>query len=369
LRTWLILALVTLFHPPIGERECGPSLWKSDIVARYHFRTFNTAEKNSINRPRPFWRNQQGIAYISQTVIAVYQVQESKEIPHLESREESGGGGRYSLQIVFLNSTDGVALKTFHIITSGSLPSQLYPTHDGRFLVRTGQIVRSYSPEFQEISSKRLPPDSWSMSVSPSGRLFSLEHYAQEKHSKMVTIFDSETLDEVVDPRPSDVAFWPAGSARFPELLKSLPPKPGVFNADGSWQSFDYSPKNPSCRSSFARLTDQLFAGYGCKELKLFSVRGELLWNVPMKDRVVNVIGEGTLVAAEIEDFRANPLDLDLSPSNPRIIVYDLDLKSSKCLISRVSSDSRGALTIFYAFSPVGDLAVIEESYISLYHP
>jgi hypothetical protein len=117
----------------------------------------------------------------------------------------------------------------------------------------------------------------------------------------------------------------------------SLDPIEKAANGDATLgeglPGFTFVAKVTSCPSRVASITAEVFVGYGCKELKLFSRDGQLLRNIPMHDQVVLILGGGRLFAASIQRYRLDPLDMDLGPEPLRVALYDVTTKSEKCLI------------------------------------
>ncbi len=70
----------------------------------------------------------------------------------------------------------------------------------------------------------------------------------------------------------------------------------------------------------------------------------------------------GTLLAANIHRYRADPFDLGIGSKPLRITLYDLAIKSEKCSIG-IRHDA------FYAVSPEETVAVTQGNVLSLYRP
>jgi hypothetical protein len=262
------------------------------------------------------WANQQGIEFVSPDVLAVYQVSEVDSLEPLKQRDDSGGSGRYVLHVSFLGVTKGNELKTIRLVTEGSGPSRVFPTHDGRYLIRTGETIRSFSAAFDESAVVRLPnsktaSNQWSdVSVSPSGRLIYIKYnaYDSSRFVRGTATLDADSLDPEDNPEKNE-------------------------GAGEHQDAFTFVARDPSCLSALARITSELFAGYGCGTLRLFSNDGQLLWDIPIHDQVISVRGSGMLLVASINRHRANPLDLDFGPEPLRVEVYDIATRSKTCSI------------------------------------
>lgn len=354
-RACTFAVLITFLTAAGGQRPCSQPLWEVDLASTHQFRDFGLT-KHPRNQLPPMRTNQQGIEFVSPDVLAIYQVSEATSLEDLRQREDSGGSGRYVLHVSFLSVTKGNELRTIRLVTEGSGPSRVFPTHDGRYLIRTGETIRSFSAAFDESATARLPSSKtasyqWSdVSVSYSGRLIYVKYRAADSSSSQLVggtaVLNADSLDAA-----EDVATTGAESGES---------RPG----------FSFVAKDPSCRSALARIASDVFVGYGCKDLRVFSHDGHLLWDIPMHERVTSVRGSETLLAAAIQHYRANPLDVDFGPEPLRVELYDVATKSARCSIpARIKSVPGLWPSMFYAVSVSGTVAVIEGNTLSVYQP
>lgn len=182
-------------------------------------------------------------------------------------------------------------------------------------------------------------------------------------------LLDADTLEVSSNPHPSDVALWPQGALFFSNRPAPAHHIGGVFAQDASWHPFEGVFKQRPCSAfGLARVTDQLFAVYGCHQLELVSVEGESSWEVPTHDEVPSIAARGILLATEIEHHRSNPLDLDVTRRPVRIGIYDLTARSERCSI-RITEPVSGSGAMLYAVSAAGTVAVIQGDILSLYRP
>jgi hypothetical protein len=352
---WSFVLFFVVIGARATEKQCALPIWTSDISAKYQFRPFGRVSHPRNQPPWP-WKISQGVVFTSPTALAVYQVLETDE-NNPRPRDESGGGGKYVLQIVFLDTATGREMKTLRFTTTGLEVSGVFPTHEGRFVVVTGQQLRLYSATFEQIGSRTFPtspygkPESWSVSVIPGGKricISAMEHY----------LLDSDTLETIWNPKPGDVAFWGKGNRFFPELRGS---GPGVFNNDGLWVNMDLgSASRDSVLSIFLTVPDRDSGGWAPKELRIFSASGQIVWSVKTRDMFTSFSSNGALIASAIYKDRPNPFDLDLVPKPVQIAVYDLNEKVERCSI-------RISLSTFYDLSLIDGLAVIQGGTLSLY--
>jgi len=351
-RACTFAVLITFLTAAGGQTPCSQPVWGVDLASTYQFHDFDLT-KHPRNHLPPVWTNQQGIEFVSPEVLAVYQVSEVNSLEPLRQKEESGGSGRYVLHVSFLDVTRGNELKTIRLVTEGSGPSRVFPTHDGRYLIRTGETIRSFSAAFDESAAARLPnsktaSNQWSdVSVSPSGRLIYIKYNASysSQYIRGTAVLDADSLD----------------------------PKEDLASAEGAGENqhtFAFVAKDPSCYSALAKITPEISIGYGCKDLRVFSNDGRLLWDIPMHEQVVSVRGNGALLLASIKRYRANPLDLDFGPEPLRLEVYDMVTKSEKCSIPTRMKPVPGLWpSMFYALSTSGEVAAIQGNILSFYKP
>ena len=372
-RACLALVLLLAVEAAAAQKPCPQPFWTVDLAAQYGIRPFITFWSGWGHIPIEV-RLDEGASFISPRILAVYQVGISNRLLPRGQRDGSSGGGKYILQVVFLDTEQREEVGTLRLITGISDDSGVYPTHDGRFLVKTEGMLRLYSSTFQEIASKPLPRsptttrEAWVVdSVSPSGKLVLVKHswnfYPKEEWGVDHYLLDADTLETIPNPRPSDVAFWEEGNRLFPALVP-VPPRTGVFTPQGNWMTLNTDSKASSCTTwGFVDIRAEKH-GRGCKHFKLFSTDGRLFWDVPVRQRVGGFILSGSLLAAESFREPWDPFDLGPPPKRIRVVVYDLATKSRKCSIRITERRSN-----LFALSPAGIVAVIQGNTLSLYRP
>ena len=317
----------------------------------------------------PKWKIWQGVVFTAPDTVAVYQVKQTEEVHPFQPRDTSGGGGRYFLEIVFLDRKAGRELKTLRLTTEPSGQSGVYPTHDGRFLVVTGKLLRLYSPEFNEITSRPGPIgqngqiQDWYVSVVPPGRrVFAYANIS------MPFLLNADSLETIPNPTPSDVALWTSWGRVFPELRGR---GSGVFSADGQWLSLDYKSKDDGCTFvAFLSSAQQAEGGgRGCKTLRVFSPQGGVIWDLPVRGDIAGFSSYGSVLAATYYRYHADPLDLGIKPTPLKITVYDIGMKSERCSI-KISEELFGWWeTRYYDVSAAGSVAIAQQNILSLYEP
>jgi hypothetical protein len=354
--------------------------WTVRVTEKYPFRAFGLP-KHSRDQLAPVWKRQQGVAFVAENVLAVYQVTENQDL-RVEHRDASSGAGRYILQAVFFDSRTGEELRTLRLVTAGSLYSQILPTHDGNFLVQTGALIRLYSPTFQETTSRAVPlhtdarGEALEISVVPPGKYIHIKHsWTNGPRGQWGTeqyLLNSDNLQKIEQAHPSDIAFWLLGNALFPELQGE---EPGVFADDGHWLHLNFVPPDNDC---IAFVIQGLpgrgpggtgVGGNGCKDLTVFARDGRMLWDIHIKkERIANFVSNGNLVALALYHHRINPLDLDLSPQPVGISLLDLSKRAERCHIPTALSKTATALPhLFFDLSDSGSLALLRGDELSVY--
>ncbi|HEY3770156.1 MAG TPA: hypothetical protein VGN44_15895, partial [Candidatus Angelobacter sp.] len=136
-----VLAMFIGMHPPLPA--LAEQTWTKNLKDEYGF---HSSDKSDLRA----WTRQQGVRFITHDLLAVYQVFRT-EPPELQARGASGGAGSFRLKIVFFDARDGRELKRLEFPTNAEV-SSILPTHNGQFLVRTGEVFYLYSAAFEQLS-------------------------------------------------------------------------------------------------------------------------------------------------------------------------------------------------------------------------
>ncbi len=357
--------------------------WKIDLKNKYAFEAFD--------RPITFrWTLHQDVVFLPPDKLLVYQVNRSRTLARLRSRDVSGGGGNFVLEMKVLSTRDGHEIKAFHLITNAD-SSKVIATREGRFLVRTGDILYLYSANFERIAAKPLPmrhrvqEEAWQMDVSPSGTEVVLVHQeifkrdqmsptsAVEKASADVEILNEENLQTIKSfSLPWFLAStWSAGE----HMLITSRPAPyadpaafGVLDYEGNWSPLLfawYSPSQP-CAYQASPLGVRLFVTYGCGTLSVFPQNGQTVFNLKNgREYVGSVKGNGGNLAVELEKRYVkmdNAANVPIHMVKPQHIdVYEMQNHRS------VLSAPVHAERTYYALTPQGALAVVDGTSLAFY--
>ena len=304
----------------VNQQRCSPPFSTVNLSQNYQFQVFSEAKKR-------YPRNaQQGIEFISPDSLAVFQVERVNRIAPLTARDETGGAGSFVLHIAVLRTSQGQS-RVMDLTTNGSDVSRVYPTHNGKFIVRTGNLIRLYSSNLVEIASRLLPRsdnaqnESWTLEVDKWGSSIYLEHYEY---------------------------FGPA-----------VPPRTERFQADAdNLQTIAISDSKPNST------TKEQLVPHWERQFPKASLTTK-------NEHIASVLGNGLFLLAEITRWRRDPFDIGIPPVPLRIVIYDLKNQSERCFISIQNPVSDGTKdgARLYAISERGTVVVIQGTTLYLYHP
>jgi hypothetical protein len=374
MKMWIkALALLCLCCSVRGMAENADPTWKVDIRERFEFQAFD----RTINFR---WTLHQGVLFLSPERILVYQVNRSRGPAKLAARDASGGGGNFQLDMRVLSARDGSDIKSIQLPTNADF-SKVIATRDGKFIVRTGDILYLYSANFERLASRALPlkrqvpEEGWQIGVSPAGEEVVLVHqqiFKRDALSPTSNVQKAEAEIEIVNADnlqliksftlPTFLVTWYAADHFLLSSSPTVPPAAtfGLLDFDGRWAPLVpdwYSGKQP-CGYQAAALERQLFAAFGCSNLSVFPRNGEkvLSLKIGSKEYVGSVMGSGDYLAVQLErHFVSQETSANIPVAMAQPLRLDLyELKSSKPLLSvglhysnvHYSVSSRGALVI-----------------------
>jgi hypothetical protein len=379
------MVLLSLCWPAGVSAENAQPKWAVDLRQRYGLQAFD----RTINFR---WTLHQGVLFISPERLLVYQVNRSRGPARLAARDASGGSGNFMLEIKVLNAKDGGEVKSLQLPTNAEF-SKVIATRDGKFIVRTGDVVYLYSADFARLASHALPlkrqaqEEGWQIGVSPSGDEVQLVHQqiikrnalspssSVEKAQVDIEILSADNLETIKSfSLPWFLAAW---SAADHALLSSSPttwaPAAtfGLLAFDGQWSALmpDWTSAEHPCAYQAVALEHQLFAAFGCGNLSVFPRTGEKLFSLKTgtKEFVGSLLGGGDFLAIQWErrfvrhDTSAN---IPIAMAQPlRVDLYALT--GSRPLVSVGLHHSN----IYYAVSQKGSLAVVDGTSLELFSP
>ena len=388
----LPVALMTAFclccvaHGIAEKNQVPEPKWKVDLLQRYEFQAFDRTISS-------LWSLNQDVLFLSSDRILVYQVNRSRAPVSLAGRDASGGAGNFLLNIRVLDARDGRDIKSLQLPTNAD-SSSILATREGRFIVRTGEVLYLYSADFERIASRTLPlkrqvqEEAWQVDVSPSGKEVMLVHQQILKRDAMsptsdvtraqtdLEVLNASTLQVIKSiTLPSSLLVWHAAD----HVLLSGKPIPaqgpfgyGLLDFEGKWSplsALDGFQEKQSCGYKVEPLDRQRFAAFGCGRLSVFSLTGETLFsiNIGSKEFVGSVEGAGDYLAIQYERHSTQKRTSAYVPvlvAQPlRLDVYDMTVSNPRLSLPLHSS------RVYYAVSPGGSMAVVEGTALELFEP
>src|SRR6478609_11783710 len=127
---------VLLICSVCASAQSAQAKWKIDLTEKYGVQAFD----RTINFR---WTLHQGVLFISPERLLVYQVNRLRGTTRLAPRDASGGSGNFILEIRILSAADGSEIKSLQLPTNAEF-SKVLATRDGKFIVRTGDILYLY---------------------------------------------------------------------------------------------------------------------------------------------------------------------------------------------------------------------------------
>ena len=382
MRVWL-LALALLASRRSGDTQSAHELWKINVTEKHGLQRFDRAAGF-------LWMKQQGVVFLGPDRVAIYQVNRAAQQGALKGRNSSGGSGNFLLNLEVLDVRDGHEISAAQFTTNAGY-SRVLPTRDGRFLVRTGDLLYLYSAAFEKIATRKLElkrtarSESWQIEVTPSGDDVVLVHQQVFLHpqrlsdgtlltagrsSADVEVLDAGTLATVKSFKLSQsLPYW---SSLDDALLTKDPAQvfddtqSGLLDFDGHWKPLPpvWESTKHSCAYVMEGLTKDQVAAHGCNALVVFSIPGEKLLTQQARsgEMFTIVVGRGNFLAAQSDEYTQSASAL-VSTRAARVEVFDLRTKARTTAVSVERSP------IYYAVSANGALAVVDGEMLKLYGP
>ena len=384
MRAWINVVALLCLGSVCASAQSAQAKWKIDLTEKYGFQAFD----RTINFR---WTLHQGVLFISPERLLVYQVNRSRSTTRLAPRDASGGSGNFILEIKILNAADGTEIKSLQLPTNAEF-SKVLATRDGKFIVRTGDILYLYSADFTRLASHALPlkrqvqEEGWQIGVSPSGDEVELVHQQILKRSAIsptskvekaqadIEILSADNLETIKSfSLPWFLASWSGADGA---LLSSSPttwsPSAsfGLLSFAGQWTSLmpDWTSAEHPCTYQAVALEHKLFAAFGCGNFSVFPQTGERLFflKTGTKEFVNSVLGGGDFMAIQWEhrSIRRDIANIPVAVAQPlRLDLYQIH--SSNPLLSVTLHHNN----IYYAVSQSGALAVVDGTSLNLYSP
>lgn len=385
---WLV-PLVLLLFPGAGVAQQPQPAWTVNLAKLDRYRPFDHVDLTKQ------WTRQQGVRFITPDKIAVYQVNISGR-QRLEARNSAGGGGEFFLQIAVLDTRDGHVIKKMQQPANAAL-SSVIPTHDGKFIVRTGNIFLLFSSTFEQLAlydlplTTETPYEDWQITPSPAGDEIALVHRqifqndsGKETDAKAeVKIMNADTLELKAKFQVQHLARWSAAQdflvATNPE--KSLHGDFGIMDFNGSWKKIQTSLQGTDlsgCSYDMKVVANDRLIVFGCNGLFLLSLDGKGIFShtVMAQTRFSSVVSSGDYLAVEsLHVGEQKPGQAWISqarwPHPLSIDVYDLQRLNNSELKDQGEifyAPVNTPKTPYYDVSGRGDLAVIQGEDLRFYN-
>jgi hypothetical protein len=385
MKSWIKIVALLCLGSVCATAQSAQAKWKVDLTEKYGFQAFD----RTINFR---WTLHQGLLFISPDRVLVYQVNRLRGTTKLAPRDASGGSGNFILDIKVLNAADASEIKSLQLPTNAEF-SKVLATHNGQFIVRTGDILYLYSADFTRLASHPLPlkrqvqEEGWQIGVSSSGDEVQSVHQQILKRSAIsptskvekaqadIEILSADNLETIKSfSLPWFLASW-SGADRA--LLSSSPTSYspsasfGLLTFDGQWTPLlpDWASSEHPCAYQAVALEHKLFAAFGCGNLSVFPQTGERLFflETGTKEFVNSVLGGGDYMAIQWEHHsirRDTSANIPIAVAQPlRIDLYNI--RSSNPLLTVPLHHNN----IYYAVSQNGALAVVDGTSLNLYSP
>ncbi len=378
-----IFTFVVLLQPCACAQEVREA-WKINLHDQYHYGNFDRELARN-------WSSQQGVVFLTPEEVAVYQVSKQHRSAKLGARDTSGGAGNFFLDVKIFESHGGHLLHSMSLPTSAAF-SKVAPTHDGKFIVRTGDMLWLYSGGFQQLAARDLPLkrsaplEEWEVNVDRSGQFVVLVHqtlFLRErskgegdmnwgKSSAEIEILNADTLRTVKTFTISNyMSHWSVGDHFLVGNYYTAPSHADEFGRmdfNGNWTMLNSLLKVPrnSCSILMDAMDHQLTAVYGCNHLSALSPVGQKTFSakVATDETFTSVVNAGSYLAAESDRSEVRFGNTINKPV--RIELYDLAQKTPLAWVPVVST------AVYYDVSRNGDLAVVDGYHLKLYarrHP
>ncbi len=363
---WLVgILLLGLAGGAQAPNPPDKALWTANLTEDFGFERFD----REVNKN---WLPYQGVVFLSSERIAVYQLNRRSERVKLSPRNESGGAGNFYLQVAIFSIRDGHEIGRLELPASGIF-SGVMPSQNGKFIVRTGDMIRLYSASLQQVASHRLllqkgESQAWEVTASDSGdtlvavrRQMYADPASADKPS-YVEVLDAGTLQLKNTFHARAPAGWltTVGERR----ILSLAPVHGwqwnIMDLEGHSDPFDPS-LSPLTHFGYRRiglLAHDYLAVYGDQQLVVMSSPTQAVLKLSEPRQFFQSLAHAdNFIAVEVlERPPSYKNGMPLLPHLVQIDAYDLHTQA------KIHSVERPSGGLYFAVSRQGDLGIISEN-------
>lgn len=299
-----------------------------------------------------------GIIFPAYDEAICYFVTESQNL-QLGHREKLDEASSFSLELVAFDTKTGV-LRYRKQLPAKPRFTLVAVTKDRNLVVRSGDILRLYSPGFEVLKERVLGTkdyDVWTLKVSPSGSTMLLDHY-----------YPFDTHDEILSTRAFDslfkfkVEFFPNSSITDNVLLKSSDTKQIFASNFASPLEAVPIPKTISCVGDPVLVNDAEVLNACGQQVTLISRSGQVLMQ-DMLDRkehleqLVSLTPDGRFAAVSARQNKGGFMDYSsIKRSHTRILIYDTELRRR---VASVPVEPIPQKDYDFALAPAGDTLVV----------
>jgi hypothetical protein len=344
-------------------------------------KTFGYERRDKFGDERKRWKAAHGITFLSNDALLVYQV-------HRAQQSKNGSPEAFYVQLNVIDTHDGHEIRKLRVPTAEPRAFAA-ATHDGSFLLATGNTLHAFSAQFEKKASKAFTlvgskaPEDWEMSVTPSGSAVVLVHHHVGSESKggsasatlsglqgEVELLNADDLAPMKSLTVTRLHGWSAGE----DFILTKDPKTaadsrgfGVLEWSGQWIPLHTVVEKTDCYFVMHAIQGDRIAAFDCDELAVVSRSGQEIFSFPAAgaDLVTSVASQGDYLAAaffsmdELRDALSNEFSNQLR--GEYITLFDLRNKVARF---RVHAEEIG---ISYSVSSDGALAVVDGTRLKIF--
>ncbi|MBZ5530954.1 MAG: hypothetical protein LAO20_05950 [Acidobacteriia bacterium] len=342
------LAVFLLCLAPLCSFAQPKVRFVTDLKKGSMYESFGRAAKG-----KAAWKSQQGIAFLSKDLVAVYQL-----------RQSSGDANRFLLNIGIVDAHNGHE-GGFLQLPAADRSAAVMAVQDGKFLARAGDSLYLYSIGRERLATKDLPAsnpgqfDEWQVDVTPSGATVVLARQKPLSGEAEIELLESNSLSSIKKFTVAHLDRWSASDNFLIAADPAAEPgeaEMGVLDFDGHWRRLRTGAESddPDCRYNMLALERGLIAAYDCDDLLLVSNSGAVVLSNPSRP------GEFIASVAGARSYFAEVL-VPEETGRPYIAVHDVTSRAERLHVFL----QRG--NFYYSVSPDGALAVIEGDELKVY--
>ncbi|HEX7286521.1 MAG TPA: hypothetical protein VF532_10080 [Candidatus Angelobacter sp.] len=344
-------------------------------------KTFGYERADKFGDERKRWKAAHGAIFLSNNALLVYQV-------HQTQHSKNGPPEAFYVQLNLIDAQDGHEVRKLRV-PAVEPRAFAAATHDGGFLLATGNTLHAFSAQLEKKASKAFTlvggkvPEDWEMSVTPSASAVVLVHHHVSRESKgggasaglsglqgEVELLNADDLAPMKSLTVTRLHGWSAGE----DFILTKDPRTaadsrgfGVLEWSGQWTPLHTAVEKTDCYFVMHAIQGDRVAAFDCDELAVVSRSGKAIFSFPAAgaDLVTSIASQGDYLAAaffSIDEFR-DALDNEFGNKlrGEYITLFDLRNKVARF---RVHAEELG---ISYSVSSDGALAVVDGTRLKIF--